>query len=94
MKVNDGGNLKKRRDRNKHIGRYIHCGCGDGWRLFHSNPVDQNECGQSKYTVVDEILAFGSILFTTACVSASLALKSERHSLFKKNRNTSAMGVS
>jgi len=40
--------------------------------------------GQSKYTVVDEILAFDSIIFMIACISAFLALKSQRHSLFKK----------
>ena len=35
-------------------------------------------------TIVDEILAFDSIFFMIACVASFLALKSKRHSRFKR----------
>ncbi|MDD5226325.1 MAG: hypothetical protein PHV97_03960 [Candidatus Omnitrophica bacterium] len=39
---------------------------------------------QKPNTIVDEILAFDSIVFMIACVVSFLALKSKRHSRFKK----------
>lgn len=39
---------------------------------------------QSPNTIVDEILALDAIVFMVACVISFLALKSKRHSRFKK----------
>lgn len=39
---------------------------------------------QKAHTIVDEILAFDAIFFMIACVTSFLALKSKRHSRFKK----------
>ncbi len=47
-------------------------------QLIQMNPA------QKSNTVVDEILAFDAILFMLACVVSFLALKSKRHSRFKK----------
>ena len=44
----------------------------------------QMNVAQKPNTIVDEILAFDSIIFMLACVVAFLALKSKRHSRFKK----------
>jgi len=44
----------------------------------------QMNTAQKANTVVDEILAFDSIVFMIACVASFLALKSKRHSRFKK----------
>ena len=44
----------------------------------------QMNAAQKPNTIVDEILAFDSILFMVACVVSFLALKSKRHSRFKK----------
>lgn len=44
----------------------------------------QMNAAQKAYTVVDEILAFDAVVFMIACVASFLALKSKRHSSFKK----------
>jgi multisubunit Na+/H+ antiporter MnhF subunit len=44
----------------------------------------QMNANQKANTIVDEILAFDSIVFMTACVVSFLALKSKRRSRFKK----------
>lgn len=44
----------------------------------------QMNAAQKANTVVDEILAFDSIVFMIACAASFLALKSKRHSRFKK----------
>ena len=47
-------------------------------QLIQMNPA------QKANTIVDDILAFDSIVFMVACVASFLALKSKRHSRFKK----------
>ena len=44
----------------------------------------QMNAAQKPNTIVDEILAFDSIIFMIACVFSFLALKSKRHSRLKK----------
>jgi hypothetical protein len=48
-------------------------------QLIQMNPA------QKANTVVDEILALDSIVFMVACAASFLALKSKRHSRFKKS---------
>lgn len=45
--------------------------------------IQMNE-KQKAYTIVDEMLAFDSILFLVSCILSFLALKSHRHSKIKK----------
>ncbi|MEI7750741.1 MAG: hypothetical protein WCJ71_01505 [Candidatus Omnitrophota bacterium] len=44
----------------------------------------QMNAAQKGNTVVDEILAFDSIVFMIACVASFLSLKSKRHSRLKR----------
>jgi len=47
-------------------------------QLIQMNPAQKGN------TIVDDILAFDSIVFMIACIASFLSLKSKRHSRFKK----------